>query len=224
MEEKKGIKISLFSVILIIVILVLIAGLIYVVLENQKLNKQIIGQDATAISTNNSSSKAMNQTDTFVNQLNSQLSEKDKTIDQLQKEISELKKTNSENQTTTSSNSYEIGTIKNIYDVISDNDTKLVKAQKIAKEVMNAVNNKDWYYLAKMVGTDADNFVKYGIYNYNIDVNNYEEYDGEYVFRESYDWDKTKLNSPKDISLGSMLIIEFEDGGRIVIEPNCTGM
>lgn len=124
----------------------------------------------------------------------------------------------------TNTNNYEINTIKNIYDVISDNDTEIEKAQKIAKEVMNAVNNKDWYYLAKIVGTDADYFVKYGIYNYNVGINDYQEIDGEYIFSETYDWDKTKLNSPKDISLGNMLIIKFEDGGKIVIDTNCTGI
>lgn len=219
-EEKKCIKISLFSVILILIILVLVVGIIYIFLENQKLYNQIIGHDDTAISTNNISSEAMNATDNLVNQL----SEKNKTIEQLENEIAELKKNNSENQSSDSTNSYEISTIKNIYDVISDNDTKIEKAQKIAKEVMSAVNNKDWYYLETMVGTDVDYFVKYGIYNYNVNVNDYEEYDGEYVFSESYDWDKSKLNSPEDISLGNMLIIKFEDSGRIVIDPNCTGI
>ena len=42
----------------------------------------------------------------------------------------------------------------------------------------------------------------------NQDLQEFEEYDGEYVFSESYDWDKSKLNSPKDISLGNMLIIK----------------
>ena len=148
MEEKKGIKIRLSSLILIIVILALITGLIYIFLENQNLNKKINNQDNTVISPNDNLSKTMTQDDSIVNQLNAQLIEKDNAIAQLQKEITELKKTNSKNQTTTSTNNYTIGTIKNIYDVISDNDTKLVQAQKIAKEVMNAVNSKDWYYLA----------------------------------------------------------------------------
>lgn len=225
MEEKKGIKIRLSSLILIIVILALITGLIYIFLENQNLNKKINNQDNTVISPNDNLSKTMTQDDSIINQLNAQLIEKDNAIAQLQKEITELKKTNSKNQTPTSTNNYTIGTIKNIYDVISDNDTKLVQAQKIAKEVMNAVNSKDWYYLAKMVGTDADYFVEYGIYNYNVDINNCRELDGEYIFNESYSFDKTKLESPKDIALGCMLIIEFEDdGGRIRINPNCTGV
>ena len=223
MEEKKYIKISLFSVVLMLVIVILVVLMTVVFLKNQKLNKQVMEYKSTIL-TNTSSPKIMNQTDALVNQLNTQLSEKNKTIEKLQKEISELKNTNSENKSVASANSYEIGTIKNIYDVISDNDTKLAKSQKIAKEVMNAVNNKDWYYLAKLVGADADYFVKYGIYNYNVNVNDYKEYDGEYVFQESYEWDKTKLSSPKDITLGNMLIIKFEDGGRIVIDPNCTAM
>ncbi len=116
------------------------------------------------------------------------------------------------------SNTYKIDTIKTIYDVINDNDTKLVKAQKIAKEVMNAVNNKDWYYLAKIVGNDADNFIKYGINNYKVNINDYEESDDEYIFSETYESSKTT-----EEELGNMLIIRFEDGGRIVTQPNCTG-
>lgn len=218
MEEKKSIKISLFSVILMLIIVVLAVGFIYMFLENQKLNKQIIGH-VDNLSANNDEPKKMNATDTLVSQLNTQLSEKNKTIEKLEKEINELKNTNSENQSSNSTNSYEIGTIKNIYDVISDDDTKLVKAQKIAKEVMTAVNNKDWYYLAKMVGTDADYFIKYGIYNYTINVNNYQEINGEYIFNETYE-----TTSAVNESLGKMLIIKFEDGGRIVIDPNCTGI
>ena len=92
MEEKKGIKISLFSVILMLIILVLIIGIIYMFL----LNKQRIGNVDTAISSKNNSSQAMSETDTLVNQLNNQLSEKNKTIEQLEKEIANLKNTNSD--------------------------------------------------------------------------------------------------------------------------------
>lgn len=131
----------------------------------------------------------------------------------------------SNNKTNTdTANTYKIDKIKIVQNSYNDNDTKLVKAQKIAKEVMNAVNNKDYYYLAKMVGNDADNFVEYGIHNYSVNINDYEELDGEFIFKETYDWDKTKLNSLEDISLGTMLIIQFEDGGRVIIDPNCTGV
>lgn len=131
----------------------------------------------------------------------------------------------SNNKTNTdTANTYKIDKIKIVQNSYNDNDTKLVKAQKIAKEVMNAVNNKDYYYLAKMVGNDADNFVEYGIHNYSVNINDYEELDGEFIFKETYDWDKTKLNSLEEISLGTMLIIQFEDGGRVIIDPNCTGV
>lgn len=218
MEERKNIKVSLFSVVLMIIIFVLIVGIIYIFLENQKLNKQIIGYDNTS-TTNNQLPNAMAETNTLVNQLNAQLSEKDKTIDELEKEINELKNANSKNSGSNSTNTYELGTIKNISDVISDNDTKLAKAQKIAKEVMTAVSSKDWYYLAKLVGTDADYFIKYGIYNYTIDVNDYKEIDGEYIFNETYE-----TTSPVNEALGKLLIIKFEDGGKIIIDPNCTGI
>ncbi len=211
MEGKKNVEISLVSVVLILIIILLVAGIIYVFLENQELNKQIIGYN----NTNNSSSET-NELNTLVSQLSNQLSEKNKTIERLEKEIDEFKNDNSEKQ---SINTYEIGTIKNYYDVISNNDSNLIKAQKIAKEVMNAVNNKDWYYLVKMVGVDADAFIKYGIYNYTINVDDYEEINGEYIFKEKYD---TTVEVRE--SLGALLIISFEDGGRIVIDPNCTGI
>ncbi len=134
-------------------------------------------------------------------------------------QINNNKKTN-----TDTTHTYKIDEIKIVQNSYDDNDTKLVKAQKIAKEVMKAVNKKDYYYLAKMVGNDADNFVEYGIHNYNVNINDYEELEGEFIFKETYDLDKTKLNSLEDISLGTMLVIKFEDGGKIIIDPNCTGI
>lgn len=126
--------------------------------------------------------------------------------------------TSENNSNFSSINTYKIDTVRTIYDVISDNDSKLVKAQKIAKEVMNAVNNKDWYYLAKIVGNDADNFIKYGIYNYKVNITDYEQLDDEYIFYETYE-----SNATIEEELGNILIIKFEDGGRIAIDPNCTG-
>lgn len=220
MEENKQIRIGLFSVVLLIILFVLLIGFMYMFLENKKLNKKVIEYNDITVQLNSSTPK-INELNSLVNELN----EKNKTIEQLEKENDELRKNNTSKQPSNSINIYEINQIKNIYDIISDSDTKIVKAQKIANEVMNAINNKDWYYLAKMVGTSADDFINYGIYNYKVDINDYEEINGEYIFGESYDWDKTKLSDPKDVSLGSMLIIKFEDGGgRIVIYPNCTGI
>ncbi len=220
MEENKRIRIGLFSVVLLIILFVLLIGFMYMFLENKKLNKKVIEYNDITVQLNSSTPK-INELNSLVNELN----EKNKTIEQLEKENDELRKNNTSKQPLNSINIYEINQIKNIYDIISDSDTKIVKAQKIANEVMNAINNKDWYYLAKMVGTSADDFINYGIYNYKVDINDYEEINGEYIFGESYDWDKTKLSDPKDVSLGSILIIKFEDsGGRIVIYPNCTGI
>lgn len=220
MEENKQIRIGLFSVVLLIILFVLLIGFMYMFLENKKLNKKVIEYNDITVQLNSSTPK-INELNSLVNELN----EKNKTIEQLEKENDELRKNNTSKQPSNSINIYEINQIKNIYDIISDSDTKIVKAQKIANEVMNAINNKDWYYLAKMVGTSADDFINYGICNYKVDINDYEEINGEYIFGESYDWDKTKLSDPKDVSLGSMLIIKFEDGGgRIVIYPNCTGI
>jgi len=107
----------------------------------------------------------------------------------------------------------------------SNNKTNLDKAKRIAKEVEKAVNDENWDYLDKNAAAGSNAFKDYGIYNYVVDIDNYEyieEYN-EYVFRESYDWDRTKIESLKDVSLGKMLIIKFEDNGKIVIDTNCTG-
>lgn len=142
----------------------------------------------------------------IVNESNANVTEKNET-----KENNQIN--NDQNKT------YTIENLKSIYDSFDDDDTDLEKAQKIAKELMEAVNNKDYYYLAKMIGEDADYFVKYGIYNYHININDYEILSGQYVFKETYD-------SKSDIEeeLGHMLVITFEDGGRIAIDPNCTGV
>lgn len=212
MEENKNKKISLSSIIFILIILILIAIIVYLLLTNtQTINNTTLG--------------ASHSLSTETTDINTIISEKDNTIEQLEKEISEFKNTISGSQSSDSTNnSYQIGTIKNLSDAFSDNDAQSVKAQKIAQEVMNAVNNKDWYYLAKMVGTDADSFINYGIYNYKIDTNKYDKHDNKYVFTETYDWDKSKLSSPNDISLGHALVIEFDENGRILIDTNCTGI
>jgi len=210
MEDKKAIKVSFGTVICIFIIMILLIALVLLFFKVQELSEnQVIVETANTSNSTNSLKEENIIEVTKNNNVNGNNVSNNISVDK--NEI-------------TNTNNYEINTIKNIYDVISDNDTEIEKAQKIAKEVMNAVNNKDWYYLAKIVGTDADYFVKYGIYNYNVDINDYQEIDGEYIFSEVYDWDKTKLNSPKDISLGNMLIIKFEDGGKIVIDTNCTGI
>lgn len=124
----------------------------------------------------------------------------------------------------TKQNNNNLYELKSIYNAFDDSDTELIKAQKIVKEVEDAVNNKDWYYLGKILGNQADYYIKYGIYNYKVDKNNYQYIDGKYVFNEKFDWDKTKLNSLEDISLGTLLVIIFEDGGAIKIYTNSTGV
>jgi hypothetical protein len=119
---------------------------------------------------------------------------------------------------------YSIHTLKNIYESFSDGDTQLVKAQKVAERVKTAIDDHDWYNLAKFVGSDADYFLNYGIYNYEFDRDNYEEINGKFIFRVTYDWDKAKLSSPKDVSLGNILTVEFEEGGRINITLFATGI
>ena len=205
MEEKKSIRVSLGTIICIIIIILLLITLFGMWYHYNLTTKH-------------------NTIDTNINVINTVEGRKNLSISNTNSnEITNtVTSSNKITNTVDSSYSYSIKKIRNIYDVISDNDTEVVKAQKIAKEVMNAVNDNDWYYLAKMVGMDADYFIKYGIKNYKIDINNYK-YDtdlGEYIFEEEYDC----KGSNKDIGLGHMLIIKFEQGGKITIDPNCTGM
>lgn len=209
MEEKKVIKVGLGIIICVIVIVLLVIALCGMYYFGFIKNNEKISELKTNIE---NIEKQKNEYQTKTAQLEQYIA-----LNNSQNK-SEEKIDNSDKQSDLINN-YEIGTIKNINDVISDNDTKTVKAQKIAKEVMSAVNNKNWYYLAKMVGTSADAFIKYGIYNYNVDINDYSEIGGKYVFDATYET-RTEVNE----SMGRLLIITFEDGGRIVIEPNCTGV
>ena len=145
------------------------------------------------------------------------------------KDLEEKSTTNSTNTTDgkpapSNQGDYSIHTLMNIYESFSDSDTKPVKAQKIAERVKTVIDNHDWYNLAKFVGGDADYFLNYGIYNYDYDRDNYEEINGKFIFRVTYDWDKAKLSSPKDVSLGNILTVEFEEGGRINITLFATGI
>lgn len=208
MGEKR--KISTGVIILIIVLIVALTSVTTILIYKELNNRQ---------------NEKINNNDT-INQLNTIANneEKDKTILELRKQIEELKKNNSEEKSLESTKKYEISTLKNIYDVISDSDTEITKAQKIAREVEKAVNNEDWYYLAKLIGSGADHFIQYGIYDYEINYDTCEKIsEGKYLFMESYSWDKSKLSSIKDVSLGRMLIIKFEAGGKIEIYANCTG-
>ncbi len=107
---------------------------------------------------------------------------------------------------------------------VSNTDDNLTKAKKIVEELVNAVNNKDAIALERLVGQDADTFSKYGIYQYSVNPAEYKVYENKYVFREEYSWDKTKLTSPKDISLGKLLVIEFTENGEVRADPFCTGI
>lgn len=116
-------------------------------------------------------------------------------------------------------NEYTIDKIRRVQDAYEDDDTNVVKAQKIAKEIEYAINKKDYYYLAKIVGNDADYIVKYGIYNYSVDINDYEVKNEKYIFKETY-----KSSSVIEEPLGNLLVIQFITGGKIEIEPNCSGV
>lgn len=107
---------------------------------------------------------------------------------------------------------------------VSNTDDNLTKAKKIVEELVNAVNNKDAIALERLVGQDADTFSKYGIYQYSVNPAEYEVHENKYVFREEYSWDKTKLTSPKDVSLGKLLVIEFTENGEVRADPFCTGI
>ena len=185
MKEKKLIKPSLLSVIIMAIILLVLAGLFYLLL------------------------KANSETDLLIGQLKTQLNEKNKKIDEL------TIQGNCDKEEMT--NSYQIKSFSNIYDIITNTDSKTEKAKIIAKNIMDSVNNKDWYFLAKTIGDDTDNFIKYGITKYNIDLNGFKESDGKYVFNESYDWNKSKLSSLDEAKLGKKLIITFSKDDKISV-------
>lgn len=137
-----------------------------------------------------------------------------KELEDKTKEANENKKTKGE---------INADSLKNLSDAYLETDTNLEKAKKIAEDVKNAINEEDWYYLAKVVGSETDYLIKYGISNYTIDQF-YSELNGEFIFYVSYDWDKTRLSSPKDISLGKMLTVQFAEDGKINISIFATGI
>jgi hypothetical protein len=125
---------------------------------------------------------------------------------------------------TSTNTSTETNTVKRYQDAYNENDTDLVKAQKIAKEVMNAINSKDYDYLAQMVGEgDVEGVKKYDVHNYKVDLDNYRKIDelNEFVFDEKYE---SNISNDLESELGFMLVITFEVDGKIRIDINCTGI
>jgi len=49
-------------------------------------------------------------------------------------------------------------------------------------------------------------------------------YENKYVFKIEYSWDTTKLNSPKDVSLGKVVVIEFAEDVKVTVCPFATGI
>ena len=213
MEETKSKKISVFSIISIIVIVILIVGLVLMFWNNRKLNDQIIKLKSDDI--RKSSLNTTNISNEFSNELN-------QSTEQLQNETN----TYSENQETTI---YKTQALNKLSDLYLESDSEHDKAKKIAKSFENAVNNKDWYYLYKLCGTKTDLFIEYDIHNYKVDIDNshnlasleIENSEHEFIFDETFDWDKTKAAS-LDGYFGGMLIIEFENN-EPSIAPLCTG-
>ena len=216
MEETKSKKISVFSIISIIVIVILIVGLVLMFWNNRKLNNQIIKLKSDDI--RKSSLNTTNISNEFSNELN-------QSTEQLQNETN----TYSENQEIESTTIYKTQALNKLSDLYLESDSEHDKAKKIAKSFENAVNNKDWYYLYKLCGTKTDLFIEYDIHNYKVDIDNsynlasleIENSEHEFIFDETFDWDKTKAAS-LDGYFGGMLIIEFENN-EPSIAPLCTG-
>ena len=216
MEETKSKKISVFSIISIIVIVILIVGLVLMFWNNRKLNDQIIKLKSDDI--RKSSLNTTNISNEFSNELN-------QSTEQLQNETN----TYSENQEIVSTTIYKTQALNKLSDLYLESDSEHDKAKKIAKSFENAVNNKDWYYLYKLCGTKTDLFIEYDIHNYKVDIDNsynlasleIENSEHEFIFNETFDWDKTKAAS-LDGYFGGMLIIEFENN-EPSIAPLCTG-
>ena len=220
MEENKEKKNNAYTIISIVIIIMLTISLAFLVWKNQQLTEKVKEyEDSCLVYYSNSLNNYVKT---------NEIAEESSNI------TNDVQDTNENEQldnSTKNNNSIDVTTValKRWQDCYSDDDTEEEKAKKIATELMNAVNNKDWYYVAKMVGGNSDLFIKYGISDYNINANecmnlgslNGSEFEGEYAFSEKYDWDKTKVENPE--SFGGLLIIKFEDGGRIEIDPLCTG-
>ena len=119
----------------------------------------------------------------------------------------------------------ETNNIPSLQEIYNDSDTDLVKAQKIAKEVMNAVNNKNYDFIKKNVNEgEVENIKKYDIHNYSIDLDNYRKIDEqgiyEYVFDETY---SSNITEDQESEMGNMLVVSFEDG-KIIVDMFCTGI
>ena len=135
-------------------------------------------------------------------------------------DINEINNNAQADNTTTTTNT---STSERSLQIYNDNDTDLVKAQKIAKEVMNAVNNKDYDYLEQLVSKDeVERIKKYDVHNYSVNLDNYREFDelNEYVFDETYG---SNIPENQESELGNMLVVSFEADG-IHVDMFCTGI
>ena len=115
-----------------------------------------------------------------------------------------------------SNKEYTMGNASSLYDW---KDSKEVSAKKIAEGVAKAINNKDYYFLGKSAGADADDVIKYGISNYKVSDNaTISPNDSNaYVFSVSYDVAPDKKAAFDNDALGNMLVISFKEGGRLEI-------
>ncbi len=126
--------------------------------------------------------------------------------------------TETKQENTTTATDIKVTNFEGIFD---ESDTEVVKAQKIAKEVMTAINNKDLARLEQMMGYKPEYIIEYDIHNYNVDVDNHEYIEDEYVFTETYEGNT--ITSGGQIT-GYNLIIRFETDGKIHVEPTCSGI
>lgn len=225
------------TAILIIIITILVIFVIALTLNINSLNKSLT-EKKEQISRIEANSQEMQKTlnnkiqeeKEINNTLKNQTVNESKSNTAVENTANTVESTSKNTTASTTSDSlatYEIKELKSIYSVFTDDDTNEEKAKKIAKEIEKAANNKDYYFLAKATGDNADTFIQYGITNFKVDINSMQAYTEdreEYTFVTDYDWDKTKLKSRQDISLGNLLTITFKDGGRIDIELFGTGI
>ena len=103
MEEKKN-KVSLLSIVLILIMLVLVAGMVYMFLQNQKLNEKLIEKESTISKVESNSNAKMNETETLMEQIN----QKNNEIKELKERLA-IKEIQNNKNTITETEALEIG-------------------------------------------------------------------------------------------------------------------
>ena len=222
MEEKKGTKVSLLSIVLIIILFVMVAGMVYLYLQNKKLNEKIIASSETIGKSDNETTEKLSEISSLSNQiatLKKELAEKDEKIKELAG--------NTTNSNVVSNTINKIDTSKDlIYTVtktVKDNQGKDIKCEipqinlnydsikkineKIIEEMSKSANGtgflpKTEYYekdnlISLFVSIDGEGGSLYNYMVYNIDKNTGKELTNEEFWKINNITGKDIINKMK---------------------------